>query len=68
MKKKNYKKPSAKVIIVEAESLLDTISGTGESGTIDWSAPKIKETLIDDSREDIEEISQINSVYILNNK
>lgn len=68
MKKRIYKKPFVKVIITETESLLQSISGTGESGTIDWSAPKVKNSLIDDAKEDIEEISQINSVYLLNNK
>ena len=54
MKKKIYKKPSAIVIIAEVESLLQSsISGTGESGTIDWSAPKVHNRLIDDSNEDL---------------
>lgn len=54
MKQKIYKKPSAKVIIADVESLLQTISGTGESGKIDWSAPKIKDLPIDDCNEDLE--------------
>ncbi len=54
MKKKIYKKPSAKVIVADVESLLQTISGKGESGIIDWSAPKVGNLPIDDSNEDLE--------------
>lgn len=54
MKKKIYVKPSAEVIVADVESLLQTISGKGESGTIDWGAPKVQDLLIDDNNEDLE--------------
>lgn len=66
MKKRIYEKPFAEVYITEMESLLQNISGTGESGTIDWSAPKLHNRLIDDSNEDFEDITPINNVFSFN--
>lgn len=54
MKKKIYEKPLAEVITTELQSLLQNISGTGESGVIDWSAPKLPDLLFDDDNEDLE--------------
>jgi len=50
--KRIYEKPSMEVIDTETESLLDNISGTGESGTIDWGAPK-NNLIIDNENEDL---------------
>lgn len=54
MKRRIYQTPFTEVITTEVGNVLQNISGTGESGKIEWTAPKLNDLLIDDINEDLE--------------